>query len=166
MQEAQQPDIYVCPDCQRHFVLGECECVDDVYSCPKCSSKLIITDNGEMTQYFESVEQNENISIEENFNLTISLGEFEPWTDQAIKTWDKIVMTEGALDRLEWELELEYPEGMSETGFNDLLRFESDWVLQVAGIEEKPKEDEDDDIYEDIDIYESINGIEDEVEKE
>ena len=93
-----------------------------------------------------NIKSSQSESLEEDFNLTISLSEFEPWTDQARETWEKIMMTDGAFDRLEWELELEYPEGMSETGFNDLLRFESDWVLQAAGIEEKPAEDEDDDL--------------------
>lgn len=101
-----------------------------------------------------NVKSLKNESLEEDFNLTISLYEFEPWTDQARETWNKLNAEEGALDRLEWELELEYPEGMSETAFNDLLRFESDWVLQAAGIEEKPEEDEDDD-----DVYENLNTI-------
>lgn len=146
LEEAQQPDIFECPICHRNFALGECEHDDSMCQCPRCHSELIKTDNGEYTEYVESVQTDESKqSIDEDFNLTISLYEFEPWTDQAIETWNKLNTEEGALDRLEWELELEYPEGMSESAFNDLLRFESDWVLQAAGITEETEDEEEED---------------------
>lgn len=142
--ESQQPEIFECPECHRHFSLGEAEHNELECECPKCHSRLIKTDNGEYTTVYESKEIGANNKLEEEFNLSISLGEFEPWTERAEKTWSRILSTDGAFDRLEAELEMEYPEGMSEDAFNDLLRFESEWVLQIAGVIERPEEDEED----------------------
>ena len=89
-----------------------------------------------------NIKSSKSESLEEDFNLTMSLYEFEPWTVGSTEIWNKIMMTDGALDKLERELELEYPEGMSEKGFNDLLRYESDWVLKAAGITDTKEESE------------------------
>lgn len=51
------------------------------------------------------------------------------------------------LDRIEFELEMLYPDGMSDTDVNDLFWFEEDFIAQLLGYEdwEALEADEDDD---------------------
>ena len=35
-----------------------------------------------------------------------------------------------------------YPDGIEETRLNDILRFDSDWVLEVLGISEEEEEED------------------------
>lgn len=69
----------------------------------------------------------------------INLESFEAWGD-AIGTLDK-VREAGKCDELEAILEDLYPDGMSETGLNDLLWFESETVFEWLGIEEEEEEE-------------------------
>ena len=68
------------------------------------------------------------------------IGNFKPWGG-ATDTWEKIE-NENRLDDLERELEDLYPDGLSETGLNDLLRYDPEWVLGLVGIEENDDETE------------------------
>lgn len=71
----------------------------------------------------------------------IALEEFDGWCG-ARETIDT-VYNAGMIDELEAFFESEYPEGITETELNDILRFESDWVFEMLGIEEEEDEDED-----------------------
>lgn len=50
------------------------------------------------------------------------------------------------LDRIEFELEMFYPEGMTDTQVNDLFWFEEDFIAQCLGYDnwEELEEDEED----------------------
>lgn len=69
----------------------------------------------------------------------INLESFEAWGD-AIGTLDK-VREAGKCDELESIIEELYPDGMSETDFNDLLWFEPETVYEWLGIEEEEEEE-------------------------
>lgn len=74
----------------------------------------------------------------------INLSGFQPWSG-AVDTYNLIVEAdkEDAFDSLIEDL---YPEGLSETELNDLLWFDSDWLLESLDIaEEEEDEDEDED---------------------
>ena len=58
----------------------------------------------------------------------ISFSQFEPWSG-AVDTYNLIVEA-GKEDELEAILEDLYPDGLSDTELNDLLWFESEWLLE------------------------------------
>lgn len=71
---------------------------------------------------------------------TEDISDYKPWSG-AVSTYDKIV-EEGELDQLEYLIEEIYPDGISFTGLNDILWFDSDWVLSSLGIAEEEDEEE------------------------
>lgn len=81
---------------------------------------------------------NESLTI----TKTMSLEEFQPWSG-AVDTMNKIIDA-GKLDDLDFLLEDQYPEGIDETALNDLLWFESDWVLDQLGLKDDDVEPDDD----------------------
>ena len=72
----------------------------------------------------------------------LDLTNFEPWSG-AIDTYNTIYNA-NKLDDLELLLEELYPDGIDETQLNDLLWFESDWLLESLGISEEEEEEEED----------------------
>lgn len=72
----------------------------------------------------------------------ISFSQFEPWSG-AVDTYNRIVEADKE-DELESLIDELYTDGLSDTELNDLLWFESDWLLESLGITEED-EDEDDD---------------------
>ena len=62
----------------------------------------------------------------------LSLTNFEPWSG-AVDTYNRIY-NEDKLDALELLLEELYPDGIEVTQLNDLLWFESEWLLESLGI--------------------------------
>lgn len=62
----------------------------------------------------------------------ISLMDFHPWSG-AVHTYDRLYNA-GMLQRLETILEDEYPDGIDATELNDLLWFDSEWVLNLCGL--------------------------------
>ena len=71
----------------------------------------------------------------------ISFSQFEPWSG-AVDTYNRIVEADKE-DELESLIDELYTDGLSDTELNDLLWFESDWLLESLGITEED-EDEDD----------------------
>ena len=69
----------------------------------------------------------------------LDLAMFEPWSG-AVDTYNTIYYA-GKLGDLEFLLEELYPEGIEETQFNDLLWFESEWLLESLGISEEDDEE-------------------------
>ena len=71
----------------------------------------------------------------------ISIRDFEGWSG-AEETQSLIVLNdkEEEFDSLIEEL---YPEGIEEVRLNDILRFDSEWVLEALGINEEEEEEED-----------------------
>ena len=72
--------------------------------------------------------------------LLVDFGDFQPWSD-AVEVWE-LIKDEGKVDELESILEDIYPEGMTDTQLNDLLRFDTDEVLGWLGIETEEKKAE------------------------
>lgn len=70
----------------------------------------------------------------------ISIRDFEAWSG-AVDTYDKIIINnkEEEFDSLIEEL---YPDGIEETRLNDLLWFDSEWVLDCLGIDEEEEEED------------------------
>ena len=71
----------------------------------------------------------------------ISIRDFGAWSG-AIATQDLIIEhnKEDEFDALIEEL---YPDGIDETQLNDILWFDSDWVLESLGIVEEDEDEED-----------------------
>lgn len=65
----------------------------------------------------------------------LDLTRFEPWSG-AVDTYNTI-WNAGKLTDLENLLEELYPDGIEETNLNDLLWFDSEWVLNTLGIEDE-----------------------------
>ena len=76
-----------------------------------------------------------------NVTYELDLATFKAWSG-AVDTLDRI-REEGKCEEMEWLLDELYPDGMSETELNDLLRFDSDWVFETLGISDEDEEDED-----------------------
>jgi len=72
--------------------------------------------------------------------LQVDFSEYEPWSG-AVDTFEKI-KEEDKLEELEYMLEELYPEGMTDTQLNDLLWFDSEWVLEQLGIVEEDEDEE------------------------
>lgn len=70
----------------------------------------------------------------------ITLEEFEPWAG-AIETKD-LIIKKGKEKEFNVLIEECYPEGITETGLNDLLRFEEKWIYECLGITEEDNEEE------------------------
>jgi hypothetical protein len=114
----------------------------------------------------------EKKELKEETKIISSLDEYEPWSG-AVSTWDKVVEAD-KVDQLDFLLSDLYPEGMTMTELNDILWFESDWVLGMLGIsgdgegkKEKPKasekpELEDEELTDEEDFMSMLNDIDDE----
>ena len=64
---------------------------------------------------------------------------FEPWSG-AVDTFNTI-SDANMLPDLEFLLEDLYPDGIGETELNDLLWFDSDWLLESLGLQEEEEEE-------------------------
>ena len=73
--------------------------------------------------------------IDESARIYMSLSDYKPWSG-AVDTFNKI-MDADKFDALDELIEDEYPDGITDTGLNDLLWFDSEWVLEMLGIAEK-----------------------------
>ena len=59
-----------------------------------------------------------------------SLTDFEPWSG-AVSTYE--TLTREQLKELDTILEDCYPDGITDTGINDLLWFETNWIAECLG---------------------------------
>lgn len=73
----------------------------------------------------------------------INLCNFEPWSG-AVETFNRI-WNEDKMDELEAILVDLYPEGIDETGLNDLFWFEEEWLFDMLGIVDDDDEEDDED---------------------
>lgn len=62
----------------------------------------------------------------------MELRDFEPW-EGAVYIYEKLKDLD-LLDQLELVLEDCHPEGIDEGSLNDILWFESDWIVEVLGV--------------------------------
>ena len=66
-------------------------------------------------------------------NENLSITDFEAWSE-AIDTKQTIIDNNKESD-FDFMIEDLYPDGLTDTQLNDLLRHDSDWVLEQLGIE-------------------------------
>lgn len=69
----------------------------------------------------------------------ISLSDFEAWCG-AVETLDRILEEEKD-DVLEYYIEDAYPNGITATQLNDLLRFNQEFVYRLCGIEQDDEDE-------------------------
>ena len=95
---------------------------------------LTWTSKEEMEEIKEYVTEKKHSKkeLKEDTTILSNLNEFEPWSG-AVSTWELIVEAD-KVDALDFMLEDLYPEGMTSTELNDLLWFESDWIIDMLGI--------------------------------
>ena len=65
---------------------------------------------------------------------------FDAWSG-AIETKNTIVNA-GLADDFECLIDDLFPDGLSDTQLNDILRFESEWIFEQLGIKEEEEEEE------------------------
>lgn len=68
------------------------------------------------------------------------LDDYKPW-DGAVETFNTI-KDNNMLDDFELFMEDLYPEGISQTQLNDILWFDSEWVLEQLGLNNNESEEE------------------------
>lgn len=68
-----------------------------------------------------------------NNNMTLS--DFDAWSG-AVDT-KKTIINQGKEEEFNDLMEELYPDGLTETGLNDLLRFSDDWLYEMLEIEEE-----------------------------
>ena len=64
-----------------------------------------------------------------------NLRNFKAWSG-AIET-KKIILDLGLEEEFEGLIEELYPEGLTDTELNDILWFDSDWILESLGVKEE-----------------------------
>ena len=68
-----------------------------------------------------------------------NLRNFEAWSG-AIET-KNLILDAGLEEEFEGLIEELYPNGLSDTELNDILWFDSDWILENLGIKEEEEEE-------------------------
>ena len=72
-----------------------------------------------------------------------ALSEFNAWSG-AVETKERIIEA-GLEEEFERLIDDCYPEGITSTQLNDILRFDSEWIYEALGMTEEDEEDEDED---------------------
>ena len=71
------------------------------------------------------------------------LSEFKAWSG-AVETKERII-EDGLEEAFERLIDDCYPEGITSTQLNDILRFDNEWVYESLGMTEEDEEDEEED---------------------
>lgn len=72
--------------------------------------------------------------------INITLDDYEPWSG-AVETFNTI-KDNNMLDDFELLIEDCYPDGITQTQLNDILWFDSEWVLEQLGLNDNESEEE------------------------
>lgn len=72
--------------------------------------------------------------------IITTLDDYEPWSG-AVETFD-IIKNNNMLDDFEFLLKVFYPEGITQIQLNDILWFDSEWVLHHLGLNDNESEEE------------------------
>lgn len=113
----------------------------------------------------EDIEEGIEAPVNEELKVyTSTLAGFEP-SAASKDLWDEI-KDAGKVEDLEYQLEVLYPEGISDVALDDLLKNEADWVRDLVGIGEKEEVEEPIDEFEEEDIepVESEGSEEEDIE--
>ena len=68
----------------------------------------------------------------------ISVQDFDSWSG-ATETQNRII-EEGKVDEFDNLMEELYPDGLTDTELNDLLRFEEEWIFETLGIDSEEED--------------------------
>lgn len=98
------------------------------------------TDIKESKRMKDSYKNRKSRGLSEELKIITDISDYTPWSG-AVSTWEKIEDA-GLVSELEDFLEEVYPEGLRMVDLNDILWFDSDFVLEALGLVE---EDEDED---------------------
>lgn len=99
----------------------------------------------------EPLEEEVEEPVKEELKVyTSTLAGFEP-SAASKELWDEI-KDANKVEDLEYQLEVLYPEGISDIALDDLLKNEGDWVRDLVGLGEKEEGEEPIDEFEDEDI--------------
>lgn len=71
--------------------------------------------------------------------IETNLENFEAWS--CAKDTKERIINEGKADDFDSLIDELYPDGLTETYLNDLLRFEEDWIFENLGITNKEDEE-------------------------
>lgn len=71
--------------------------------------------------------------------MKIFTTKYSPWSG-AIDTYNTIEEA-GKLEEFESLIDELYPDGIEEVKLNDILWFESDWILEMLGLSEEEEDD-------------------------
>ena len=66
-------------------------------------------------------------------NDNLSLRNFDAWS--GANDTKELIIENGKEADFEFMMQDLYPEGMTETQLNDILRFEEDWICEMLGID-------------------------------
>ena len=77
------------------------------------------------------------------YNENTTLRDFNAWSG-AIDT-KKTIMDADKSEDFEALIEELYPDGLSETGLNDILWFESEWIYERLGMSDEEEEEDEED---------------------
>ena len=86
----------------------------------------------------EETKESLNESLNEEVKIISDLNDYTPWSG-AVDTWNQI-KDENKVNELDSMLEEIYPDGLTMTELNDILWFDSEWVLSSLGIIEEVEE--------------------------
>lgn len=73
------------------------------------------------------------------YNENMTLVNFDAWSG-AVDTKNRII-EKGKSEDFDNLIEELYPDGLSETALNDILRFEEDWIFENLGISDEEDDD-------------------------
>lgn len=71
-------------------------------------------------------------------NDNATLENFKAWS--GAKDTKQTILDAGKGDEFDQMIEELYPDGLTETQLNDILRFEEDWIFETLGIETEEEE--------------------------
>jgi hypothetical protein len=69
----------------------------------------------------------------------ITIADFEAWAG-AVDTRERIIEA-GKEDEFDALIEELYPDGIDETGLNDILWFDDEWIFETLGITDEDEEE-------------------------
>ena len=92
----------------------------------------------ENTEEKEEAKESLKESLNEEVKIISDLSDYTPWSG-AVDTW-KQIQDADKVNELDSMLEEIYPDGLTMTELNDILWFDSEWVLSSLGIIEEVEE--------------------------
>ena len=160
LKEGREEDIKTAKDKIKYCAKKNKEAIDDLEKAvnePEKNEALKEADESEVTDTDKSSKEEVEIQAKkedekeperDGLKIITSINEYTPW-DGAVATFEKIQKA-NKVEELEFMLEDIYPEGITATQLNDLLWFDTEWVLDSLGLKEAEEFEDTDDFDEDL----------------